>query len=55
MFAILLHGGWDTLVAAALFWLCPFIIAFLISGGWYGSEAAVERLPKDNCRNQALA
>jgi len=30
MFAVLLHGGWDTLVAAALFWLSPFVVAFLI-------------------------
>ncbi len=30
MFASLLHGGWDTLIAAALFWLSPFVVAFLL-------------------------
>ena len=30
MFAVLLHGGWDTLIAAGLFWLSPFIVAFLV-------------------------
>lgn len=30
MLAILLHGGWDTLVAAALFWLSPFVVAYLV-------------------------
>jgi len=30
MFAVLLHGGWDTIVAAILFWLSPFIVLFLV-------------------------
>jgi hypothetical protein len=30
MFAVLLHGGWDTLLAASLFWLSPFIVVFLV-------------------------
>jgi hypothetical protein len=30
MLALLLHGGWDTLIAAAVFWLSPFIVLFLI-------------------------
>jgi hypothetical protein len=30
MFAALLHGGWDTLIAAILFWLSPFIALFLV-------------------------
>ncbi|MFY9842981.1 MAG: hypothetical protein WBV41_14330 [Terriglobales bacterium] len=30
MLAVLLHGGWDTIIAAILFWLSPFIVLFLI-------------------------
>jgi len=30
MFAALLHGGWNTIIAAILFWLSPFIVLFLV-------------------------
>jgi RsiW-degrading membrane proteinase PrsW (M82 family) len=30
MFAFLLHGRWDTILAAILFWLSPFIALFLV-------------------------
>jgi cytochrome c-type biogenesis protein CcmH/NrfF len=30
MFAVLLHGGWDTIIAAVLFWLSPLIALFLV-------------------------
>jgi len=33
MLAVLLHGGWETIVAAILFWLSPFIALFL-GVGW---------------------
>jgi hypothetical protein len=31
MLALLLHGGWNTIVAADALWLPPFIVAFLIT------------------------
>src|SRR5215469_16244632 len=30
MFAVLLHGGWDTITFAILVWLSPFIVLFLL-------------------------
>jgi hypothetical protein len=30
MFSVLLHGWWDTIIAAVLFWLSPFIALFLV-------------------------
>jgi hypothetical protein len=30
MFALLLHGGWDTIIAATLFWLSPFVVLSLV-------------------------
>jgi hypothetical protein len=30
MLLLLLHGGWDTLLLAILFWLSPFIVAAIV-------------------------
>jgi hypothetical protein len=37
----LLHGGWDTILAAILFWLSPFITLFLVVN-WVGIAAETQ-------------
>ena len=50
--AVLLHGGWDTVIAAALFWLSPFIVAFLVIRWAVRRRSALGHVPASSCCKQ---